>query len=88
MADMTYIKLFVDYLDEIEPLGDAERGEAFHFLVRIRKDGRSPAAWRERTVSFPYDEGADRQGQAKIQARRKPPKLERRDNTGKPERTR
>lgn len=26
MADMTYIKLFVDYLDAIEPLGDAERG--------------------------------------------------------------
>nr|DAP40506.1 MAG TPA: hypothetical protein [Caudoviricetes sp.] len=23
MADMTYIKLFVDYLDAIEPLGDA-----------------------------------------------------------------
>jgi hypothetical protein len=23
---MTYIKLFVDYLDAIEPLGDAERG--------------------------------------------------------------
>lgn len=33
MADMTYIKLFIDYLDAIEPLGDAERGRLFTSLL-------------------------------------------------------
>lgn len=61
MADMTYIKLFIDYLDAIEPLGDAERGRLFTSLL-VCKDGRSPAARRERTVFIPDDAGADRQG--------------------------
>ena len=42
MADMTYIKLFVDYLDAIEPLGDAERGRLFTSLLEYARTGEAP----------------------------------------------
>ena len=39
---MTYIKLFVDYLDAIEPLGDAERGRLFTALLDYARTGEAP----------------------------------------------
>ena len=39
---MTYIKLFIDYLEAIEPLGDAERGRLFTALLQYAKTGEAP----------------------------------------------
>ena len=37
MPDITYIKVFVDYLDAIEPLDDAERGRLFTSLLEYAR---------------------------------------------------
>ncbi len=39
---MTYLKLFVDYLDAIQPLGDAELGRLFTALLQYARTGEAP----------------------------------------------
>lgn len=41
MPELTYIKLFVDYLYAIEPLGDAERGRLFTSLLEYARSGEA-----------------------------------------------
>ena len=53
MADMTYIKLFVDYLDAIEPLGDAERGRLFTSLLEYARTGEAPQLGGNERFLFP-----------------------------------
>ena len=49
----TYIKLFVDYLDAIEPLGDAERGRLFTSLLEYARDGAAPQLCGNERFLFP-----------------------------------
>lgn len=53
MADITYIKLFVDYLDAIEPLGDAERGRLFTSLLEYARSGEAPQLNGNERFLFP-----------------------------------
>lgn len=53
MADMTYIKLFVDYLDAIEPLGNAERGRLFTSLLEYARTGEAPQLGGNERFLFP-----------------------------------
>ena len=53
MADVTYIKLFVDYLDAIEPLGDAERGRLFTSLLEYARTGEAPQLGGNERFLFP-----------------------------------
>lgn len=53
MADMTYIKLFIDYLDAIEPLGDAERGRLFTSLLTYARTGEVPQLGGNERFLFP-----------------------------------
>ena len=53
MADMTYIKVFVDYLDAIEPLGDAERGRLFTALLEYARTGEAPQLGGNERFLFP-----------------------------------
>ena len=53
MADMTYIKLFVDYLDAIEPLGDAERGRLFTSLLEYARTSEAPQLGGNERFLFP-----------------------------------
>lgn len=53
MADMTYIKLFIDYLDAIEPLGDAERGRLFTSLLEYARTGEAPQLGGNERFLFP-----------------------------------
>ena len=53
MADMTYIKLFVDYLGAIEPLGDAERGRLFTSLLEYARTGEAPQLGGNERFLFP-----------------------------------
>lgn len=41
MEGVVYIKLFVDYLDAIEPLSDAERGRLFTALLEYARTGEA-----------------------------------------------
>lgn len=50
---MTYIKLFIDYLDAIEPLGDAERGRLFTALLEYAKTGEAPQLGGNERFLFP-----------------------------------
>ena len=50
---MTYIKLFVDYLDAIEPLGDAERGRLFTSLLEYARTGEAPQLGGNERFLFP-----------------------------------
>ena len=50
---MTYIKLFVDYLDAIEPLGDAERGRLFTALLQYAGTGEVPQLSGNERFLFP-----------------------------------
>lgn len=50
---MTYIKLFVDYLDAIEPLGDAERGRLFTALLQYARTGEAPQLNGNERFLFP-----------------------------------
>lgn len=63
MADMTYIKLFIDYLDAIEPLGDAERGRLFTSLLVYARTGEAPQLGGNERFFIPDDAGADRSRQ-------------------------
>ena len=40
--ELTYLKVFVDYLDAIEPLSDAERGRLFTALLEYGRTGVAP----------------------------------------------
>ena len=53
MEKVTYIKLFVDYLDAIEPLGDAERGRLFTSLLLYAKTGAVPQLGGNERFLFP-----------------------------------
>lgn len=50
---MVYIKLFVDYLDAIEPLGDAERGRLFTALLTYAGTGEAPQLCGNERFLFP-----------------------------------
>ncbi len=50
---MTYLKLFLDYLDAIEPLGDAERGRLFTALLQYARTGEAPQLSGNERFVFP-----------------------------------
>ena len=50
---MTYIKLFIDYLEAIEPLGDAERGRLFTSLLTYARTGEVPQLGGNERFLFP-----------------------------------
>lgn len=50
---MPYIKVFVDYLDAIEPLGDAERGRLFTSLLEYARSGEVPQLGGNERFIFP-----------------------------------
>jgi len=50
---MVYIKIFVDYLDAIEPLGDAERGRLFTALLEYARSGEVPQLGGNERFLFP-----------------------------------
>ena len=50
---MVYVKLFVDYLDAIEPLGDAERGRLFTALLEYARTGEVPQLGGTERFIFP-----------------------------------
>lgn len=51
--ELTYIKVFVDYLDAIEPLGDAERGRLFTALLTYARSGEAPQLGGNERFLFP-----------------------------------
>lgn len=51
--ELTYIKVFVDYLDAIEPLGDAERGRLFTALLEYGRTGVAPQLDGDERFLFP-----------------------------------
>ena len=53
MSEVTYIKIFVDYLDAIEPLGDAERGRLFTSLLTYARTGEAPQLGGNERFLFP-----------------------------------
>nr|DAH72630.1 MAG TPA: hypothetical protein [Caudoviricetes sp.] len=53
MHEVTYIKVFVDYLDAIEPLGDAERGRLFTSLLTYARTGEVPQLGGNERFLFP-----------------------------------
>lgn len=53
MAEVAYIKIFVDYLDAIEPLGDAERGRLFTSLLTYARTGEAPQLGGNERFLFP-----------------------------------
>lgn len=50
---MVYIRLFVDYLEAIEPLGDAERGRLFTALLQYARTGEAPQLGGNERFLFP-----------------------------------
>lgn len=50
---MTYIKIFVDYLDALEPLGDAERGRLFTALLEYARTGTASHLGGNERFIFP-----------------------------------
>lgn len=53
MAKLTYIKVFVDYLEALEPLGDAERGRLFTSLLTYARTGEAPQLNGNERFIFP-----------------------------------
>lgn len=51
--ELTYLKVFVDYLDAIEPLGDAERGRLFTALLEYGRTGVAPQLGGNERFLFP-----------------------------------
>ena len=47
------MKLFVDYLDAVEPLGDAERGRLFTALMKYARTGEAPQLGGNERFLFP-----------------------------------
>ena len=50
---MIYIRLFLDYLEAIEPLGDAERGRLFTALLQYARTGEAPQLGGNERFLFP-----------------------------------
>ena len=50
---LTYIKIFVDCLDAIEPLDDGERGRLFTALLQYARTGEIPALQGNERFIFP-----------------------------------
>lgn len=50
---VTYIKLFLDYLDALEPYGDAERGRLFTALMEYARSGEVPQLCGNERFIFP-----------------------------------
>ena len=50
---MIYIRLFLDYLEAIEPLGDAERGRLFTALLQYARTGEAPRLGGNERFLFP-----------------------------------
>jgi len=53
MPQQKYIPLFFDYLDAIEPLGDAERGRLFTALLTFGRSGAAPELSGNERFVFP-----------------------------------
>ena len=53
IAGLTYVKLFVDYLDAVEPLGDDERGRLFTALMKYARTGEAPQLGGNERFLFP-----------------------------------
>lgn len=51
--DPVYIKLFLDYLDALEPLSDAERGRLFTALLEYGRTGEAPHLTGNERFLFP-----------------------------------
>lgn len=51
--ELTYLKVFVDYLDAIEPLSDAERGRLFTALLEYGRTGVAPQLGGNERFLFP-----------------------------------
>ena len=51
--NVTYIKVFVDWLDAIEPLGDAEKGRLFTSLLEYARTGAVPQLNGNERFIFP-----------------------------------
>ena len=50
---LVFLKIFVDYLDAIEPLGDAERGRLFTALLEYGRTGVAPQLGGNERFLFP-----------------------------------
>ena len=50
---MLYVKLFLDYLEAVEPLGDAERGRLFTALLQYARTGEAPHLGGNERFLFP-----------------------------------
>lgn len=73
MGKVVYIKLFVDYLDAVEPLGDAERGRLFTALMKYAKTGEAPQLSGNERFVFPMMKAQidrDIESQEEISAKR------------------
>lgn len=65
---LTYIKIFVDCLDAIEPLDDGERGRLFTALLQYARTGEVPALQGNERFLFPVLRGQlDREAAAYVQ---------------------
>ena len=53
MPKLTYLKLFLDYLDAVEPLGVAERGRLFTALLEYARTGAAPQLSGNERFLFP-----------------------------------
>ena len=53
IAKLAYLKIFLDTLDAIEPLGDAERGRLFTALMQYAKTGEAPQLYGNERFIFP-----------------------------------
>ena len=51
--ELKYLKVFVDYLDAIEPLSDAERGRLFTALLEYGRTGVAPQLGGNERFLFP-----------------------------------
>ena len=51
--DFVYIKVFIDTLDALEPLNDAERGRLFTALLEYAKTGVTPELLGNERFLFP-----------------------------------
>lgn len=53
MEKITYIRVFVDYLEAMEPLGDAEKGRLFTSLLTYARTGEAPQLCGNERFLFP-----------------------------------
>lgn len=53
MEKITFIRVFVDYLEAMEPLGDAEKGRLFTSLLTYARTGEAPQLCGNERFLFP-----------------------------------